>query len=67
MKRIWGIKCLGCKKRLFSFSGHDLKYCGCNNDTFVDGGRNYLRYGYMIIKPQRIYWSKQDGKYPVSV
>jgi hypothetical protein len=63
-KRIWGVKCPKCLKRMFSFHVHDFKYCGCENETFIDGGRVYLRYGWKIEKPTRIYWCKSDGKYP---
>lgn len=67
VKRIWGVQCNHCNKRMFSFHVHDFKYCGCKAETFVDGGTNYLRYGWLpeFPKPRRIYWSKQDGKYPV--
>lgn len=64
MKRIWGIECSRCKQRLFSFHRHDFKYCECGG-TFVDGGRDYLRYGYMnsVQPPRKIYWTKKrDGK-----
>ena len=67
LKRIWGVKCSGCKQRMFSFSVHDYKTCKCPTSTSIDGGRNYLRYGWMpeYEPPKRIYWSvKLDGKYP---
>lgn len=66
-KRIWGVQCRICHKRLFSFHVHDYKLCGCDNETMVDGGTSYLRYGWGNgkVKPRRIVWSKQDGKYPV--
>lgn len=68
MKRIWGVKCSGCLKRLFSFHTHDYKSCDCYNETFVDGGRSYLRYGWKRLKPTRIYWSKRlDGELPKSI
>lgn len=63
MKRIWGVKCVRCKERMFSLHVHDYKLCGCSNKTMVDGGRVYLRYGWKTLKPTRIYWSKQDGNY----
>lgn len=63
MKRIWGVECAKCKKRMFSFHVHDYKLCGCENETMVDGGREYLRYGWAALKPRRIYWCKQDGNY----
>ena len=65
VKRIWGVQCMGCKKRMFSFHVHDYKTCGCPYDTMVDGGREYLRYGGHRV-PRVIYWTKkQDGEYPV--
>lgn len=63
MKRIWGVKCPDCKKRMFSFHVHDYKLCGCPNECMIDGGREYIRYGWAIHKPTSIYWSKQDGNY----
>lgn len=65
MKRIWGVECQSCKKRLFSFHIHDFKYCGCSAETFVDGGRSYLRYGWNTygFSPRKIYWCKRDGNY----
>lgn len=63
MKRIWGVECPACKQRIFSKDRHDLRYCYCRS-TFVDGGRDYLRYGggTKDKPPRRIYWSeKQDG------
>lgn len=63
--RIYGVKCASCKKRMFSFHVHDFKYCGCDNETFIDGGREYIRYGWKTLKPVYIYWTKkQDGTYP---
>ncbi len=40
-----GVQCLQCEKLLYSINRHDYKTCGCNNETMVDGGRDYLRYG----------------------
>jgi hypothetical protein len=66
MKRIWGVQCPRCLKRMFSFHVHDYKLCGCYNETMVDGGRDYLRFGWKVQKPRRIYWTeKKDGTYPV--
>ncbi len=67
MKRVWGVECPHCLKRMFSFHVHDFKYCGCDAETFVDGGTDYLRYGGgRGRRPRLIYWSKKDGKYPVN-
>ena len=40
-----GIICLECGKILVSFHRHDYKTCGCDNETMIDGGSDYLRYG----------------------
>lgn len=39
------VKCLLCKKILISEFRHDFVECGCPNQTFVDGGYDYIRYG----------------------
>ena len=65
-KRIKGVQCGACGDRIFSWSVHDFRECSCKK-TFVDGGREYLRYGgtddfepgYM---PKIIYFSKKDSK-----
>jgi len=39
------IKCLGCNTILESTWVHDFVMCDCENQTFVDGGDEYLRFG----------------------
>jgi hypothetical protein len=39
------IKCLECGTILESKHRHDWVTCGCPNQTFIDGGNDYLRYG----------------------
>jgi len=39
------VQCLCCNKILESKYRHDYKTCGCENNTMVDGGNDYLRYG----------------------
>ena len=39
------VQCLECGKILVSFDRHDYKTCGCPNNTMIDGGCDYLRYG----------------------
>lgn len=39
------VECLECSTILVSFHRHDFKGCGCPNQTFVDGGTDYLRVG----------------------
>lgn len=61
----YGVKCPECKKRMFSMHVHDYRLCGCPNETMVDGGTSYLRYGFKFKKPKRIkYDSKIDLPYP---
>jgi hypothetical protein len=39
------IQCKGCGEVLTSYNRHDYKTCGCENETMVDGGNDYQRYG----------------------
>ncbi len=39
-----GVKCPECGDEIWSRSRHDFRWCSCEK-TFVDGGREYLRYG----------------------
>lgn len=38
-------KCLACGVTVESFTRHDYRTCGCDNDVMVDGGLAYLRRG----------------------
>lgn len=48
------IECLSCGKVLVSFNRHDFKCCGCKNDTFIDGGSDYLRCGGKDLKKIKV-------------
>lgn len=39
------VKCLECSEELISYHRHDYKVCGCPNETMVDGGLSYERFG----------------------
>ena len=39
------VQCKACNEILTSYYGHDYKTCSCPNETMVDGGNNYQRYG----------------------
>ena len=39
------VKCLMCNEILESKYRHDFVICKCPNETFVDGGNDYCRYG----------------------
>jgi hypothetical protein len=45
-----GVLCLSCNQALWSLSRNHFHDCGCNNETFVDGGKDYLRYGAKSLK-----------------
>ncbi len=40
-----GVLCLGCDTVLYSINRHHYHSCGCPNETFVDGGKDYVRCG----------------------
>ena len=63
-KVIYGVECVDCKKRMFSFHVHDFKLCGCPNETMVDGGRSYLRYGWKDNPPRKIKLNPKRDFYP---
>jgi hypothetical protein len=39
------VQCKSCGEVLTSYNRHDYKTCGCENETMVDGGTDYQRYG----------------------
>lgn len=39
------ILCTGCNTVLYSIHRHHFHKCGCKNESFVDGGKDYLRCG----------------------
>ena len=39
------VQCKSCGEVLTSYHRHDYKTCGCENETMVDGGTDYQRYG----------------------
>lgn len=40
-----GIACWGCDTAMYSLNRHHFHGCSCENETFVDGGKDYLRAG----------------------
>jgi hypothetical protein len=44
-RRLSTVRCLACGKVLVSSHVHDYRICGCAQETMVDGGPAYLRYG----------------------
>ena len=43
------IKCLKCNEILESTYRHDFKMCKCDNQSYVDGGSDYMRVGGMDL------------------
>lgn len=39
------VQCKNCGEVLTSYNRHDYKTCRCENETMVDGGNEYQRYG----------------------
>ena len=39
------VQCKSCGQVLTSYHRHDYKTCGCENETMIDGGNDYQRYG----------------------
>lgn len=39
------VTCLECGEVLVSKNRHDYKTCSCPNETMIDGGNDYVRYG----------------------
>ena len=69
MKYPGAVKCLRCEKILVSFYRHDYKTCGCPNNTMIDGGYDYLRYGgvdYNMIQVLRFIHVKNEENYAKS-
>jgi hypothetical protein len=49
------VTCLECLETLVSYHRHDYKTCGCKNETMVDGGIEYLRYGGKDMRKLSLY------------
>ena len=54
------VKCLVCGTILESKYRHDYKVCGCINNTMVDGGGEYLRYGGQYLDLVEVLQSADD-------
>lgn len=44
-RRQSAVLCHGCDTVLYSINRHHFHKCGCDLGTFVDGGKDYMRYG----------------------
>jgi len=49
-RRLSTVRCLACGTVLVSRHVHDYRVCGCPQETMVDGGRSYLRWGGVDVR-----------------
>lgn len=56
------IRCKNCGQELISLFRHDFKRCSCPNQTFIDGGSDYLRIGGNNLDDIEI-WDKNQNKW----
>jgi len=57
------VTCLSCNEVLVSHHRHDYKTCGCDNQTMVDGGTAYQRYGGIDLKKVKSFILHDDDPY----
>lgn len=56
------IKCLECDTILESKYRHEFKSCTCPNQTYVDGGNDYLRLGGKHLSKIG-FWDEKEQKF----
>ena len=56
------VTCLECGETLVSFHTHDYKTCSCDNETSVDGGLSYGRYGGKDLSKVKTNYVYDDDK-----
>ncbi len=56
------IKCLGCNTELESKFRWDFESCNCENQTFVDGGNDYKRFGGKDIN-KVLFWNEKKQQF----
>lgn len=48
------VMCKNCNTVLYSINRHHYHKCSCSNETMVDGGKQYLRYGGKDLKKIKV-------------
>jgi NTP pyrophosphatase (non-canonical NTP hydrolase) len=56
------VKCDCCGEELESKSRHDYRQCGCSQNTFIDGGNDYVRCGGKDLS-KILLWNKEKNEY----
>ena len=59
------VKCLQCGQIMFSTYRHDFQMCGCENQTFCDGGNEYCRIGGADFEKIAVYDNKLKKYIPM--
>ena len=63
-KQLSGVICEECGVVLISYTRWDLKRCGCNNESYVDGGQSeYVRVGGIDltkVKPVMVVYNEDE-------
>lgn len=62
--RVKGVQCPRCDEKIWSQFKHDFHYCTCGY-TSVDGGRDYLKYGWGIQvsgQPTSVDWARINAE-----
>jgi len=65
-KKGLGILCLYCATPIYSLYTHDYRVCPCGK-VFVDGGKDYLRYGFPVGGKNMIVVIKRPNPAPKRV
>lgn len=55
------VKCKNCGQVLESKHVHDFQMCSCENETFVDGGDEYIRIGGHNLDLIEVIKDKKDN------
>ena len=56
------IKCLKCGEILHSKHRHDFQQCHCENESYVDGGDDYMRVGGKDLELIEVVKHEHRGK-----
>lgn len=67
------VRCRQCREILVSKHVHDFVRCGCANQTFIDGGDDYIRCGgvnmslvkVLVERPDRAFLLRDTNTYGI--
>lgn len=61
------VQCLECGKIIESKWRHNFVSCECSNETFVDGGKDYMRCGGKDLNKIKVLAPIQDDETSLSI